>query len=131
MAESSTHDKIVKEWIAKAEQDYVTSKTLLRRRTLSVYDVICFHSQQCIEKYLKAFLTLKSIRFPRTHDLAVLQNLATRTDGTFELIKDLIKPLDGYAVQYRYPGEEAHKSEARHAVKVMEKAREFIRERIL
>ena len=131
MGEFSTHDKIVKEWIAKAEQDYLASKTLLRKRTLSVYDVICFHSQQCIEKYLKAFLTFKSVRFPRTHDLAVLQNLAVRTDGTFELIKDLIKPLDGYAVQYRYPGEEAHKSDARHADKIMEKAREFIRGRIL
>jgi hypothetical protein len=46
MGESSTHDKIVKEWIAKAEQDFLASKTLLRRKTLSINDVICFHSQQ-------------------------------------------------------------------------------------
>ena len=130
MGESSTNGKIFKEWIAKAEQDYSASKALLRRKSLIVYDVICFHCHQCIEKYLKAFLTLKGVRFPRTHDLSVLQNLAAQIDGPFELIKDLIRPLDGYAVQYRYPGEEAQKSEARLAVKIMEKAREFIRERI-
>ena len=131
MAESSTNGKIVKEWIAKAEQDYAASKALIRRRSLSVYDVICFHCHQCIEKYLKAFLTLKGVRFPRSHDLVLLENLAVQIDGSFELIKDLIKPLNDYAVQYRYPGELAHKSDAKHAIKIMERAREFIRERIL
>ena len=114
----------------KAEQDYAASKVLMRRRSISVSDVICFHCHQCVEKHLKAYLTLRGVRFPRSHDLVLLENLAVEIDGSFELIKDLIKPLNGYAVQYRYPGEQAHRSEAKHAVKIMEKAREFIRERM-
>lgn len=127
MAEPSTNIKIVKEWIFKAEEDYNASKALIRQSSISVYDVICFHCHQCVEKYLKAFLTHHRVRFPRTHDLSLLQNLAAKVDGTFELIKDLIKPLDGYAVQYRYPGEEAQKGEAKHAVKIMDQVRFFLR----
>jgi HEPN domain-containing protein len=122
--------KIVKEWINKAEQDYMASKALARQRSISVFDVICFHCHQCVEKYLKAFLTLNDVRFPKSHDLIVLQNLASQTDGTFELIKDLVKPLNGYAVQFRYPGDEAHKKEAQHAIKRMEETRKFIRDKI-
>ena len=82
--------KIVKEWINKAEQDYTTSITLIRKRSISVYDVICFHCHQCIEKYLKSFLTLHNKQFPKTHDLILLLNFTSQIDGTFELIKDLV-----------------------------------------
>jgi len=131
MDESSTNGKIVEEWIAKAEQDYSASKALIRQRSLSVYDVICFHCQQCIEKYLKAFLTSHNVQFPKSHDLVTLRNLASEIDGSFELIKDLVKPLIEYAVQFRYPGEEANRKEAQRAIKIMEEARNFIREKIL
>ena len=127
---SYMNGKIVKEWIKKAEQDYVASKTLIRKRSIIVYDVICFHCHQCVEKYLKAFLTLKGIRFPKSHDLIMLHNLVSQNDGTFELIKDVIKPLNGYAVQFRYPGDEAHKKDAQQAYKRMEEARKFNREKI-
>mgnify|MGYP000307964815 CR=1 FL=1 len=33
---------------------------------------ICFHAQQAVEKYLKAFLILHDIDFPRTHDVDYL-----------------------------------------------------------
>ncbi|MBI2060701.1 MAG: HEPN domain-containing protein [Nitrospirae bacterium] len=32
-------------------------------------DTACFHVQQCVEKYIKAFLTLRVIDFPKVHDL--------------------------------------------------------------
>lgn len=35
-------------------------------------DVVCFHAEQCVEKYLKALLTLKAIDFPKTHNIAEL-----------------------------------------------------------
>jgi HEPN domain-containing protein len=122
--------KLVKEWVSKAEQDYDSAKALLRQRTLRVNDAICFHSQQCIEKYLKAFLTSKSIHSPKSHSLENLAVMAAKTDGSFALIADLVRPLTKYAVGFRYPGEEAHRPEARHAVKLMEEVRAFIRDRI-
>ena len=33
------------------------------------YDGVCFHAQQCIEKYLKAKLVEADIDFPKTHNL--------------------------------------------------------------
>jgi hypothetical protein len=56
--------------------------------------------------------------------------LASKVDGSFELIADLIRPLSKYAVGFRYPGEEARRPEARHAAKIVEEARKFIRERL-
>jgi HEPN domain-containing protein len=122
--------KLVKEWIGKAEQDCTVARALLQRRTLKVNDAICFHAQQCIEKYLKAYLTSCSVHSPKSHSLENLAGIALRVDGTFELISDLIRPLSKYAVGFRYPGEEAHRPEARRAVKIMEEARDFIRVRI-
>ncbi len=56
------------QWIAKAEQDYRTVVALSRLRVAPVPDSICFHAQQCAEKYLKALLGLKplavEVRYP-------------------------------------------------------------------
>ena len=130
MAGSSTNGKIVKEWVDKAEQDCLAARVLMRQRRLAVYDVICFHSQQCVEKYLKAFLTLQGVPFPKSHDLVVLRNLASQHDGSFELVRDLIKQIDEYAVRFRYPGEEADRKEAKRAISVMEELRRFVRGKI-
>src|SRR6185437_15863779 len=61
---------ITREWVAKAESDYDGACEALRSRKKSRRDRICFFSQQCVEKYLKARLTEAGIAFPRTHELA-------------------------------------------------------------
>ena len=122
--------KIVKEWIKKAEQDRVSAKALLSRRKLSVNDVICFHCQQSVEKYLKAFLTSVNSEFSKTHDLLDLLDVVLKKDSSFELIRDLIKPLNKFAVRFRYPGEEARRPQAKHAIQVMEETKKFITDRM-
>lgn len=122
--------KLTTEWIKKAEQDFTIAQILIRGRKRNVYDGLCFHCQQCIEKYLKAFLTSKNSKFPRSHDLADLLTLTSKVDGSFELIRDIIEPLGKYAVQNRYPGEEAHRAEAKTALGTTKEARKFIGERI-
>ena len=50
-------NELVMEWVEKAEGD---SRTAEREGTVGEgpnYDAVCFHAQQCAEKYLKAFLT--------------------------------------------------------------------------
>ena len=59
-----------------------------------------------------------------------LLDLAVQIDGAFELIRDLIKPLDKFAIRFRYPGEEARRPQAKHSIQIMEQAISFIRERI-
>ena len=36
------------------------------------YDGVCFHAQQCAEKYLKALAVELDLPFLRTHDLVIL-----------------------------------------------------------
>jgi HEPN domain-containing protein len=58
-------DKIdlVKMWIRKAESDLKTSIHSLKIKPDPPFDTICFHAQQCAEKYLKAYLTYHEIEF--------------------------------------------------------------------
>lgn len=44
---------LTQEWVEKAEGDYRVASTQ-RQDAEPVWDAICFHAQQCIEKYLKA-----------------------------------------------------------------------------
>jgi HEPN domain-containing protein len=44
------------EWVDKAEGDMAIAKRELRARKQPNYDAVCFHAQQCVEKYLKALL---------------------------------------------------------------------------
>jgi HEPN domain-containing protein len=57
------------EWIAKAEADLATARREADVIESANYDAVCFHSQQCAEKYLKAILVEKSVKFSRIHDL--------------------------------------------------------------
>ena len=62
--------RIVSEWVRKAENDLISAKHLLTLRENQPTDSICFHAQQCAEKYLKALLTFQGIDFTKTHDIA-------------------------------------------------------------
>jgi HEPN domain-containing protein len=118
------------EWIARAEEEYIAAKRLIRARVRPTYGIVCFLSQQCIEKYLKALLTSAKVHFPKTHDLIRLLDLATQKTGSVELVRDLLKPLNDYAVDVRYPGDEPDRIEAKQAIQSMEEARKFLRERL-
>jgi HEPN domain-containing protein len=118
------------EWIEKAEGDFHIAERELRVRQSPNYDGVCFHSQQCAEKYLKAFLTQRQILFRPIHDLESLVNLVSPVSPDFELIRDLLLLLNDYAVNIRYPGESATKEEARTAVKAMRQVRAFVRAKL-
>lgn len=47
---------LTREWIEKAEGDFATASREIRVRKVPNYDAVCFHAQQCAEKYLKALL---------------------------------------------------------------------------
>lgn len=70
---------IVAEWIERAEGDLRTAEREMRARKGPNYDAACFHSQQCAEKYVKAFLVHCQIPFRPIHDLEVLLGLLTPT----------------------------------------------------
>ena len=43
-----------REWVVKAEEHYLAALDLSRRRKRPLWSGVCFHAQQCAEKYLKA-----------------------------------------------------------------------------
>jgi hypothetical protein len=54
---------ITAEWVAKAEDDFALLVRESRVRKHPAHDAICFHAQQCAEKYLKARLSAFAVAF--------------------------------------------------------------------
>lgn len=63
---------ITHEWVNKAEGDFAMMERESRVRKNPNYDGVCFHAQQCAEKYLKARLDEAGIGFEKIHDLVAL-----------------------------------------------------------
>ncbi len=126
----SKPNEYLMEWIRKAEEDYEAATTLVRKREHPTPSVVCFHCQQCAEKYLKAFLVRMGIPFSKTHDLRELRRLSITADPGIDFITDLLLLLNPYAVEFRYPGAEATVEEAHEAVEAMKTVRRFIRSKL-
>ena len=92
----------VKNWIVKGLHDLKSAEILLREPEEEVMtDSICFHCQQAVEKFLKAFLNSEKIPFPRSHDLEYLLEICIQHDKDFSTIE--VGNLTDYAVNVRYP----------------------------
>ena len=120
----------VAEWISKAEGDFVTAGRELRVRKSPNYDAVCFHAQQCAEKYLKAVLQENDKRIPKIHFLLELLAMILKFDKSYELLKADLEILEDYSVRFRYPGDMAEKEEARSAYKAAGMVRAFVREKL-
>ncbi len=97
----------VREWIEKAEADFISAGREYRARKQPNFDAACFFAQQCIEKYLKARLVQAGRTVPKTHDLSTLLDLVLSLEPLWEVIRPRLETLTSYAVVVRYPGESA------------------------
>lgn len=125
------HDKpavVAQEWIVKAENDLKNAAHTLKLGADCPTDTVCFHSQQCVEKYLKASLAILGVAFPRTHDIEVLTGLLPK-HVCISLTIEQRRRLTEYATSMRYPGPYAPVtlSEAKEAVKLARRVRREIR----
>ena len=123
--------EVVAQWVLKAESDLKTAALLLRVRRDCPTDIVCFHVQQCVEKYLKAMLVLNAIEFPRTHQISLLLALVPAQ------VRPVLTPqeqdrLTEYAVTTRYPGDydPISREEARQAVQTARRLRNQVRRRL-
>jgi len=94
---------LTSEWVEKAEGDFATAERELNAENRPNHDAVCFHAQQCAEKYLKACLQEADIRFRKTHDLSDLLNSALAVDSSWESLRADLNSLSAFAVEYRYP----------------------------
>lgn len=118
---------LTREWVEKAEEDFISAEREYRARKRPNYNAACFFVQQCIEKYLKARLQEADIEFSKIHDLVKLLELVVPVEPLWEAHRSTFRYVSAYAVSFRYPGENAEKSEARDAIKICRAFREDAR----
>ena len=118
------------EWVSKAEGDFATAGRELRARKSPNYDAVCFHCQQCAEKYLKAVLQENEQHIPKIHNLIELMLLCEKMDSSFEMLRADLVTMERYAVRGRYPGEIAEKEDAQSAYAATGIVRKFIKEKL-
>ncbi len=119
---------ITHEWINKAEGDFAMMEREGRARKRPNYDGICFHAQQCAEKYLKARLNESAIEFGKTHDLPALLDLIIPREPLWEVFRRDLAYLSDFAVAFRYPGESATPDQAKDAIRRCRMFRKHIRQ---
>ena len=98
---------IAAEWVAKAEGDFAMMERECQVTDNPNYDGICFHAQQCAEKYLKARLCEADISFTKIHDLVALLEQVLDAEPAWETFREDLAYLSDFAVTFRYPGESA------------------------
>jgi HEPN domain-containing protein len=92
----------VKQWISKADEDlYVINK--LSEPEIVATSSICFHCQQAVEKYLKAFLISNGNDIKKTNNIEFLLSECESIDPDFAIIDP--KNLSDFGVEVRYPGD--------------------------
>jgi HEPN domain-containing protein len=110
-----------KMWVSKADGD---RRVAIKEMGSGdpVYDAVCFHAQQCVEKYLKAALEEAGVSSPKSHDLLLLYEKTKGIYPDLELNRDELATLSFYSVDVRYPGGVADPEDAREAIAIMESA---------
>ena len=89
-------------WVSKAREDLTAARVLVAHAP-ELDSVICFHCQQCMEKYLKAALVALDLGVPRNHDLDVLLSTLLPHHPSLERIRETASYLNGFSVLPRYP----------------------------
>lgn len=88
------------QWLKFATDDIRSAEVLLRE---GIFNMVCFHSQQVVEKSLKAFLRHHLDKIPFIHILEELCDRCIKIDPTFSQIRADCKALDVFYQPTRYP----------------------------
>jgi len=115
--------ELIDEWIRKADADYATACREMSADKDANFDAVCFHSQQCIEKLMKAMLIKNGVTPPKTHDLFQLNLLLAPVCKKWSCRPEDLRYLTRASVDFRYPGESADRDEAAEAVEICSKLR--------
>lgn len=121
--------ELTEEWVKLAEQDFEAAGMMLQMKA-PLINVVCFHCQQCAEKYLKAWLQEYDIYFPRTHDLSKLLELCLPLDAACTVLLADLSNLSSHAVAARYPGASLTEDTAHMALSEAQRVRQFVRSKL-
>lgn len=98
------HDNLYdhRAWLFKARGNLSSAKQLAENND-ELLDHAIYHTQQCAELALKAFLAFKDISIQKTHDLDKLLKQCMDIDATFGVLKPKVITLTPYVAKFRYP----------------------------
>jgi len=114
----------------KADRDLRAAEVLLERSDADFFcAIICFHCQQSIEKYLKAFLTCYDCHVSKTHDLQYLAILCSDFDHHFKGYD--LSDFRDYGVGIRYEDFMPNLNEAKEAVKTAKEITDYIKKKLI
>jgi len=91
--------------------------------------IVAYHAQQCVEKYLKGFLVLRGVDFPYTHSITWLFELCEENGASLSDLREA-EELTAYATATRYPsqGLRISKAQAERAIELANKVRLVMRQ---
>lgn len=115
------------EWVRFAEADFEAATSLVRKRKKLPANIVGFHSQQCVEKYLKARLEEETLPVPKVHSLTALLGLLLSKEPLWASFTPSLLLLNNYAVKFRYPGHVATRTDAQAALKACRSIRAEVR----
>lgn len=121
----------IKKWLLKADNDLKVAENEMRLSPEeTVTDAVCFHSQQAVEKFLKAYLITKNVEFGKTHNLEFLLELCVKENKEFAEIE--VGNLTFYSVEVRYPDEFYIPSinESKECIEIARKVKRFVLEKL-
>ena len=121
-----TDKTFVLEWIRYASDDLFTARHMFEDVYPKRLGISVWHSQQCAEKALKAFLVANDIDPPKIHNLNRLGELCGNIDGEFFQIEIPCAKLNPLGAEIRYPNELAvDESAAKTAIEDAQKIYDF------
>lgn len=111
----------IRDWLKKASSDLKASKKLSDDE--ETLDCSVFHTHQCAEKALKAFIVKSQEAIPKSHDLGFLLTVCMEISQELVMLREESKGLNSYGQNSRYPNDAFYvdKPNAEEAIKMAEK----------
>jgi HEPN domain-containing protein len=123
--------KLHENWLIKARSELRSSKKLIKGDD-PIFDTSIYHTQQCAEKGLKAYLAFKEQPIEKTHDIEFLVELCSEYDPEFKNLIEEAEKINPYSILYRYPNIvlEPEVQQVHEAIEIAEKMLKFVEKKI-
>jgi HEPN domain-containing protein len=127
-------NQLVQEWITRADKDFELANHILEEDWN--FEYVCYFCEQAVEKYLKAYIVLKTHKLTKkewTHNLIFLSNVCKSLGLNLDGFHKEFRMLSAFYMPTRYPMLESEKltqKEAREALKYAEKIIKVIKKNL-
>ena len=95
--------KLPELWLEYSSDDLKSAEVLLKEE---IYNMVCFHSQQAVEKLLKSLIAAYGREIPRIHNLIRLHKICEDLyDGKIDVDEEGLIFLNDVYIDSRYPAD--------------------------